>query len=1048
MRASSACAWSNRALTSPRILIGLVRDDGAKLDAELIELLLEVTEVLRGMLEETASRRKDVDEAQTAGLVARVQAKLIQCRESLKQSKEASQVAADAPCEPAPDLAFTEAVIFEPAKGPTLAEDPEYQKIFSDQADELVQAVRQSVDQFDVSPSAARAIWKEQARWLHLAAGQMGFSVWVEVLGAFLAHGEPSVEDAKVLLSSIDEIRSKGGRAAPETASSTEEPSESPSPQQDVIDACEGAGTPTGSVHEDLLSAEGEVSGDVRKLLDVLDESLSALSVCAATMALGAPADSAEVARIASSIARAAEKAGFVRVADIANDLPRACTSAEAFQRAVFGLYESLQWLEDSGDGAAGATAGFRIQAAAVLRSWCAERVFQVLADMVVALDAFGAPSDFGDTCRSTAGLLHSVSYACQHHNLDSAASLAVSLADLVGRGEHTGEVSASVLHIVRSFVSAMQNVFGTAMAGGVPVLSEVDALTRQVSEIQFVVDGTASPVSIEARLGLPASFHKVLTPESVKKALTCLDANSRFYIVRADPNSDEKLASAFGEWLTHGGVVEISNVTFFEADESVFDYLLATALDEKSLTQALRVLDPSGGRLRIERVLVDSVASEPKSDDIATSAAGPGENALLEGNESGDMLEMIGEVVTGEAMLKRALAALAERDIVREVDGLFRGAGADWRSAQKAVQRHLESWKNDIDHVAVLESQLAGGLDRVQEQATASRCRPGSVLLEAIGNHAESLARMLSRDVAISLDGGDTAVDGRILANLREPLRALVEFSVTQSIESPERRAVAGRKPRGRLGVSLAKHGGSIVVVVEDDGAGLNPGRVAKRARELGWTDGPSGSKTGEDLDVVLRDGFGALGMDDGIRPERRLFQDSGRAPALWRRFEGGSLPSRRGRVQGDRSPHQRRHRRHGRARGSRDLRRARGRHPNHRSLRARGSDAGFRRWRDDDVAGGRRRRTARPISQSRHVRWVEWLIENLVWARHCRRDGKPIPGSGGPAALRSRGQGCRSGGDFGRRNHRPATRPYAAPAGLPVTHPRRDRLRPPRRR
>jgi two-component system chemotaxis sensor kinase CheA len=843
-------------------LIGLVRDDGAPLDAELVELLLEVTEVLRVMLDETASRRKDVDEAETADLVLRVTAKFNQCREILKRAKEGPADHAEAIADEPEDMTFTEAVVFEPVDGSTLAEDPEYQKIFADQADELVQAVGQAIARFEESPSAARASWKEQVRWLHLAAGQMGMSTWVEVLGAFLAHDEPTVDHAQALLLRIEALRGKG-RAAPIDSESVSETQASVLSMADARPARHGDENAAVAGDSDLANEAGEVSGDVRRLLEVLDESLSELSVWAATLALGQPCDPEAITKIAGVIAAAAEKAGLVRVADIASTLPRSCSSAQAFERSVFLLYESLQWLESSEEGQP--AAGFRIQASAVLRSWCAERVFQVLADLTAALDAFAAQDDLATGCRSVAGLLHSVSYACQHHDLAPAANLAISLADLVGRGEHTGEVAASVLHMARSFVTAMQAVFGTAMAGGVPIMSEIDALTRQVSEIQFVVDGTASPVSIEARLGLPASFHKVLTPESVKKALASLDARRRFFIVRADPNADEAMAAAFAEWLTRGAVVEISNVTFFEGDRSVFDYLLATALDEKSLHHALRTLDPTGSRLRIERVLVDSVVASSSPATVEVDPEALAARSAILGPESGDMLEMIGEVVTGEAMLKRALVALSERDVVREVEGIFRGAGAGGRSAQAAVRRHLESWKDEIDRVAALESQLAGGLDRLQEQATASRCRPGSVLLQEMASHAEALARMHARDVTISLDGGDTPVDGRILSNLREPMRALVEFCVTQSIESPERRGAAGRSSGARLTMSLVKHGGSVVIVVEDDGAGLDPARVAARARELGWAEGQGSPATLAILEVVLREGFGAMATEDG---------------------------------------------------------------------------------------------------------------------------------------------------------------------------------------
>jgi len=807
-------------------LIGLVRDEGVAPDDELIELLLEVTEVLRSMLEETASRRKDVEESATAELVVRVQSKLQRCRESLKEAKSAEAPSAKSASLPPEDMVFKEAVVFDPVDMTSLAADPEYQKIFSDQAEEFVAAICENAGRFADSPEAARAAWKEQTRWLHLAAGQMGFADWADVLGAFLAKGEPTVADAEALLASIEALRRpKDPVAAPDVA--------------------------------------GDVSAQVRPFLEVLEGALSELSMCAATMAIGQPADREAVARIAGDMAAAAEHAGFVRLADVASALPQACSSAEEFQRSVFQLYESLLGLDDVGSDGGGE--GFRIQAAAVLRSWCADRIFQVLSDLGNSLDGFANKADGAQNCRKTAGLLQWVSYACQHHDLGAATNLAISLADIFGRGEHFGEVTPAVLHIARTFATAMREVLGAVMGGDVPGMAEVEALARQVSEVEFVTDGTASPVSIEARLGLPASFHKVLTPESVRAALTALDARLRFYIVRADPNADEALASTFSSWLASSGATEISNVTVFEGDRAVFDYLIASPLDERSMGKALERMDATGARLRIERALVDSASSHSSPGISDLERVAPPAAAVDPTQDSGDMLEMIGEVVTGEAMLKRALAALSERDLVREVEGIWRGAGTHWRDVQAAVRAHLESWKEEIDRVAALESQLAGGLDRLQEQANASRCRPGAVLLDAVVSHAEALALQCGRDVALSAEGGDISVDGRILVNLQEPIRDLVEFCVSQSITSPESREAIGKKPRARLSVVLAKHGGSIVVTIEDDGVGLDAARIAARTKELGWTDAGGGPDKTGNLDVVSRDRFGAMFAEDG---------------------------------------------------------------------------------------------------------------------------------------------------------------------------------------
>ena len=61
-------------------LIGLVRDDGVALCAEMVELLLEMADALRAMLEETLVSRRDADEAASSALAERMRATFERCK--------------------------------------------------------------------------------------------------------------------------------------------------------------------------------------------------------------------------------------------------------------------------------------------------------------------------------------------------------------------------------------------------------------------------------------------------------------------------------------------------------------------------------------------------------------------------------------------------------------------------------------------------------------------------------------------------------------------------------------------------------------------------------------------------------------------------------------------------------------------------------------------------------------------------------------------------------------------------------------------------------
>jgi two-component system chemotaxis sensor kinase CheA len=352
---------------------------------------------------------------------------------------------------------------------------------------------------------------------------------------------------------------------------------------------------------------EGEANGKVRELFGVLDDSLSALSVVMGDLSAGKTMDRSAVERMAETIAAAAGSAGYAQLADVANALPPAVADPDEFDWAVFRLYETLEGLEDSEDDVT--TDGFRVRASAVLRSWCADRVWQVLAELTTAIEALDGRSNLDSRCRRIAKLLHYVSYACRADDLPEATKLTMALSDLFDRDKHAEGVAPKVVDVARTSIPILRDVLGSIQAGYDPAMVDVEDLARQVSEIQSASHPAPPPGVVERRLGLPAPFHGILTAESVAQALSALHAKKSFFIVRADLNADETCASAFAEWLAGDAATPIGNVTVFDSRGTLWDFLIATTLDPGGLTRALGQIDPSGARLRIERTLSDSAA-------------------------------------------------------------------------------------------------------------------------------------------------------------------------------------------------------------------------------------------------------------------------------------------------------------------------------------------------------------------------------------------------------------------------------------------------------
>jgi two-component system chemotaxis sensor kinase CheA len=78
------------------------------------------------------------------------------------------------------------------------------------------------------------------------------------------------------------------------------------------------------------------------------------------------------------------------------------------------------------------------------------------------------------------------------------------------------------------------------------------------------------------------------------------------------------------------------------------------------------------------------------------------------------------------------------------------------------------------------------------------------------------------------------------------------------QSIETPERRAAAGKDGRGSLRVMLVEREDHVQVVIEDDGVGIDLERVTQRAMQLGWNN------ERPKIDMVFRREYGVTTNDD----------------------------------------------------------------------------------------------------------------------------------------------------------------------------------------
>ncbi|HTV95021.1 MAG TPA: chemotaxis protein CheA [Steroidobacteraceae bacterium] len=131
--------------------------------------------------------------------------------------------------------------------------------------------------------------------------------------------------------------------------------------------------------------------------------------------------------------------------------------------------------------------------------------------------------------------------------------------------------------------------------------------------------------------------------------------------------------------------------------------------------------------------------------------------------------------------------------------------------------------------------SQLARNTRELQESVMQIRMLPISFAFNRFPRLVHDLSRKLEKSVEIKLTGESTELDKTVLEKISDPLVHLVRNALDHGLETPEQRAAAGKAATGIIELSAFHEGGSIIIEVRDDGAGLNRARILSKARERG---------------------------------------------------------------------------------------------------------------------------------------------------------------------------------------------------------------------
>jgi two-component system chemotaxis sensor kinase CheA len=177
-------------------------------------------------------------------------------------------------------------------------------------------------------------------------------------------------------------------------------------------------------------------------------------------------------------------------------------------------------------------------------------------------------------------------------------------------------------------------------------------------------------------------------------------------------------------------------------------------------------------------------------------------------------------------------------------------------------ISSKLEIKYADDDLSSAL-AQVVAGLNLVttdlQLAVMKTRMQPVKKVFSKFPRMVRDLSRELGKDMELLISGEETELDKSVIEEIGDPLVHLIRNSVDHGIEDKEARKAAGKPEKGTIKLSAEHEGNYIIISVIDDGKGMDPAVIKRKAVEKGVMDEKSAASLSDKdaLNLIFAPGF-----------------------------------------------------------------------------------------------------------------------------------------------------------------------------------------------
>ena len=425
----------------------------------------------------------------------------------------------------------------------------------------------------------------------------------------------------------------------------------------------------------------------------------------------------------------------------------------------------------------------------------------------------------------------------------------------------------------VRGLVDWLPKAIEAAKSGKAPTASapqDAPAEEVPVAKAEHKEESEQKDVLLELNLGenqeLLNEFHAEVVDhlQQIEAALLILDQ---------DPRNQESLNSIFRSFHTIKGNAGFLGLVPMHTLAHEVESLLDLARNNKLrltpaiITEILRSRDalqaltqqvglalekaqlpskviPVSHLIRAVKILASGAGTVPEAD--APVAAEPPAGSAAPSNATSIEAHAMGQASTGQTVRVNTEKLDSLMDVVGELV-----------IVQSQLIESAKSLGSDGTPLHRNVSQLSRIAKELQHTSMSLRMIPIKPTFQKMERLARDLARNFGKKVLFQVNGEDTELDRTVVEESGDPLVHMMRNALDHVLELPEQRIAAGKSETGTVQLSAYHQGSNIVIELKDDGRGINPEFIFKKAVEKGVVAANATLTTEEIYALLFAPGF-----------------------------------------------------------------------------------------------------------------------------------------------------------------------------------------------